>query len=48
MPKINVDLPEDAHLILTAYKLEHGHRTLDKALAALLREWGSRTQLFRR
>jgi len=47
MPKINVDLPPDAHQILTAYKLKNEHRTLDKALAELLREYNQKSQLFR-
>lgn len=48
MKKINVSLSNEAHKILTDYKLTHKHSTLDGALDELLREWGSRTQLFRR
>jgi hypothetical protein len=47
MTKINIDLPADAHKILTDYKLKHEFRTLDKALAALLLEWERKNQLFR-
>jgi hypothetical protein len=48
MKKINVGLSEEAHMILTDYKLTHKHSTLDAALDELLREWASRNQLFRR
>lgn len=48
MKKINVGLTDEAHMILTDYKLKHNHSTLDVALDALLREWASRNQLFRR
>ena len=47
MKKINVGLTEEAHRVLTDYKLKHKYSTLDAALDAWLLEWQKRSQLFR-
>lgn len=37
--RINVMVPDDIHDILDEYQKKHGHRSKDKALAELLKEF---------
>lgn len=39
LKRINVMVPEDVHSILDEYQRTHGHRSKDKALAELLKEF---------
>jgi hypothetical protein len=47
MTKIIAELEADNHKYLTAYKLEHGYSTLEKALNAWMTEIRQKSQLFR-
>jgi len=39
LKRINVMVPEDVHEILDEFQKKHGHRSKDKALAELLKEF---------
>jgi hypothetical protein len=39
LKRINVMVPDDVHAILDDYQKAHGHRSKDKALAELLKEF---------
>ena len=48
MPKINVMLSDDAHLVLNEYKRLHKSHNLDEALDSLLKDYARKGQLFRK
>lgn len=47
MTKIIADLEKDNHAYLTAYKIENGYPTLERALNAWMKEVRQKSQLFR-
>ena len=47
MTKIIAELEKDNHAYLTAYKIQNGHSTLEKALNAWMTEVRQKSQLFR-
>ena len=47
MTKINEELCDEADSVLWAYQKQHRLSTRGKALNALLKEYGAKSQLFR-